>query len=72
MRSKVVVVEGSGWLELREGEPERSACKVTLPRAIAWRVVTKGIARDSARPQVEIEGDEALADGIVGLTAIFG
>jgi uncharacterized protein (TIGR03083 family) len=52
--------------------PEKVACKVTLPQTIAWRVFTKGIARDSARPLFQIEGDQALADGILGLTAVVG
>lgn len=60
-----------GWSFARES-PKIVACKVTSPQAIAWRVFTKGIARDEARSQVEIEGDEALADGILGLTAIVG
>ena len=59
------------WSFVRE-RPEQLACKVTLPQAIAWRIFTKGIARDSARPQLQIEGDQALADGILGLTAIIG
>jgi hypothetical protein len=33
---------------------------------------TKGIGRDLARPQLQVEGDQALADGILGLTAIIG
>jgi len=60
-----------GWGFARES-PEEVACKVTLPQAIAWRVFTKGIAREAARPQIDIQGDEALADGILGLTAIVG
>jgi uncharacterized protein (TIGR03083 family) len=60
-----------GWSFAREC-PQKVGCKVTLPQAIAWQVFTKGIARDAARAQVEIEGDEALADGILGLTAIVG
>jgi uncharacterized protein (TIGR03083 family) len=52
--------------------PERIACKVTLPQAIAWRVFTKGISRDSVRTQIEVEGNQPLADGILGLIAIVG
>jgi len=32
----------------------------------------EGIARDSARPQLQVEGDQALAGGTPGLTAIIG
>jgi uncharacterized protein (TIGR03083 family) len=52
--------------------PEKIACKVTLPQAIAWRVFTKGIDRDSVRARVEVEGDQDLADTTLGLTAIVG
>jgi uncharacterized protein (TIGR03083 family) len=60
-----------GWDFVRQ-RPANVACRVILPQTIAWRVFTKGIDRDSARPQVGIEGDETLADGILGLTAIVG
>jgi uncharacterized protein (TIGR03083 family) len=71
---------GGTWVMLKEFDrwsfarklPEKVACRVTLPQAIAWRLFTKGIARDSARPLLQIEGDRSLAEGILGLTAIVG
>lgn len=60
-----------GWNFTNEW-PRNIACKVTLPQAIAWRVFTKGIDRDIARLQIAIAGDEALAGGVLGLTAIVG
>lgn len=69
---KWVVSKGTDRWGLVRERPEKVACKVTLPQTIAWRVFTKGIARDSARPLLQIEGDQALADGILGLTAIVG
>jgi len=59
------------WSFARE-IPQSIACRVTLPQEIAWRVFTKGIARDAARPLIEVDGDAALAEGILGLTAIVG
>ena len=59
------------WTFLTE-MPERIACKVTLPQEIAWRVFTKGVARDEALAQSRIEGDTSLADGILGHIAIVG
>ena len=67
----VLSKETDHWSFVRES-PNKVACRVTLPQAIAWRVFTKGIVRDSVRGQVQIEGDQALADGILGLTAIVG
>jgi hypothetical protein len=61
----------NGWTFARE-IPEEIACKVTLPQAIAWRVFTKGIAQESVRAQIEIDGDHNLAEGIIRLTAIVG
>jgi len=46
--------------------------RVTLPEAIAWRVFTKGIAREAALPQARIEGCRELALPVLGLTAIVG
>jgi uncharacterized protein (TIGR03083 family) len=67
-----VLSKGSnGWGFARQ-VPKQIACKVRLPEATAWRVFTKGTARESTRSRVEIEGDQALANGILGLTAIVG
>ena len=52
--------------------PENMACKVTVPEAIAWRLFTKGIDRDSARANIQIHGDQRLAEGVLSLTAIVG
>lgn len=60
-----------GWRFLSQ-IPEKFACRVILPQAIAWRVFTKGIDRDSVPAQVEVEGDRDLADAALGLTAIIG
>ncbi len=69
---KWVLSKGAnGWSFSREC-PREFACKVTLPQGIAWRVFTKGIDRNSVRSEIEIEGDPALADGVLGLTAVVG
>jgi hypothetical protein len=46
--------------------------RVTIPQELAWRLFTKGIDRDSARAQIEIEGDRELSEKILDLTAIVG
>ena len=51
---------------------EAPACRVVMPQKISWRVFTKGIDPEAARAQITIEGDGALAEGILGLTAIVG
>lgn len=67
-----ILSKGDDRWNFLEGIPERISCKVTLPQAIAWQVFTKGIARDSVRAQIEVEGNQRLADGILGLIAIVG
>lgn len=71
---------GGTWALSREADtwsfvseyPKEVDCRVILPEEIAWRMFTKGIPRDSVRAQVKIEGDDALAAGILQLTAIVG
>jgi uncharacterized protein (TIGR03083 family) len=65
----VLSKETVGWSFLRQSHGA-FACRVTIPQSIAWRVFTKGIDRDSALFQIEIDGDRELAQGILSLTAI--
>jgi len=60
---------GWGLGKLSEGE---FASRVRIPQELAWRVFTKGINRDSARAQIEIEGDQDLGERVLQLTAIVG
>ncbi len=46
--------------------------RVTVPQDLAWRLFTKGLDPESARAQVEIEGDRNLGEKILHLTAIVG
>jgi uncharacterized protein (TIGR03083 family) len=48
------------------------ASRVRIPQELAWRVFTKGIDRDSARAQIEIEGNRDLGERVLRLTAIVG
>jgi len=45
---------------------------VTVPQKIAWRLFTKGISRNSALEQVQIEGDRDLGLPVLQLVAIVG
>jgi hypothetical protein len=60
---------GWGLTKLSEGE---FASRVRIPQELAWRVFTKGIDRDSARAQIEIEGNRDLGKKVLQLTAIVG
>jgi len=58
--------ETSRWQLLRDGGQSESS--IVIPQEIAWRIFTKGIDRESARAQVQIEG--TLAGKILELIAI--
>ena len=58
-----------GLTKLSEGE---FAFRVRIPQELAWRVFTKGIDRDSARAQIEIEENRDLGKKVLQLTAIVG
>ncbi len=61
--------ESSGWV-LGNHALNNIASRVTIPQALAWRLFTKGIDRNSARAQVEIGGDQGLGEKVLELTAI--
>jgi uncharacterized protein (TIGR03083 family) len=78
-----VVVEVSGecggtWLLCRQadrwalgkGDAGGAAACVTIPQDLAWRIFTRGIDRETAREQVEIQGDPRLGEKVLHLTAI--
>lgn len=55
------------------GQAVRSiAATVTIPQDIAWRIFTKGIARENARQHARVTGDAVLGDHILNMTAIVG
>jgi len=63
--------EPAGWNFVSRLDKE-AASRVTIPQELAWRVFTKGIDRDSARNQIAIDGNRALGEKVLDLTAIVG
>ncbi len=63
--------QAAGWILVKEFAGD-FASRVTIPQALAWRVFTKGIDRDSARAQVAVSGRRDLAEQVLHLTAIVG
>src|SRR5881296_154179 len=59
------------WRFVKPPEGE-FASRVVIPQELAWRVFTKGIDRDSALKQIEVEGNRDLAEKVFQLTAIVG
>lgn len=64
--------KGSGGWELVKELTAEPAARVTIPQEIAWRIFTKGIDRDSASAQIEVQGDPRLGNLVLELTAIVG
>ena len=61
----------AGWHFVKPTDREW-ASRVSIPQELAWRVFTKGIDRDSARSQIEVNGDRDLGEKVLQLTAIVG
>lgn len=62
--------ENGGWELVKESNAE-PAGRVTIPQEIAWRIFTKGIDREVAEQQVEIQGDSHLGHPVLELTAVI-
>lgn len=67
----LLVKTESGW-GFTAHMVDEVVARITVPEAIAWRLFTKGIDRESAGAQIEVDGDSELAEGILRLTAIVG
>jgi uncharacterized protein (TIGR03083 family) len=59
----------TGWT-FENGAAGDLAARVFIPEALAWRLFTKGIDRETARAQVQIEGDAELGEKVLGLIGI--
>jgi uncharacterized protein (TIGR03083 family) len=59
----------NGWQLLRD-PATAPISHVIIPQEIAWRIFTKGIDREAAHAQVQIEGNRSLAEKVLELTAI--
>ena len=61
--------EEGGW-QLVKPSLGKATSRVTIPQEIAWRVFTKGIDRESALAQVQVQGDSELGLHILRMIAI--
>jgi uncharacterized protein (TIGR03083 family) len=59
------------WALVRKPLGPVASC-VTIPQALAWRIFTRGIDRDSDRAEIAIEGNSDLGEKVLHLTAIVG
>lgn len=63
--------DGAAW-RLIESPAGDKVSETTIPQEIAWRIFTKGIRYEEARPQVTMAGDEAIGLHVLRMTAIVG
>ena len=69
---------GGSWYLLREDRGWQlvdhlcgdKVSEVTIPQEIAWLVFTKGIERQTAAAQTQVQGDHALGCHVLGMIAI--
>lgn len=75
----VIGDSGQSWRLLRDearwtlfrGVPVAPAATITLDEQTAWKLFTKGIAKDKAKEAAHIQGDEALAAPLFDAVAII-
>lgn len=60
--------EASGWM--MSAPDDRWNSRVTVPQEIAWLIFTKGMPPEEANRGVRIEGDSAMGQPVLALTAI--
>jgi len=71
---------GGSWYLFRDGDAWKliaspageKISETGIPQEIAWRIFTKGIAREEARTQVQVAGDEAVGLHILSMISIVG
>lgn len=62
--------EGPAWV-LYEGVGDNAACEIRLDQDTAWRLLTKGLSRDTAAARVTIAGQQDLGDPLLGMLAVM-
>jgi uncharacterized protein (TIGR03083 family) len=71
---------GGRWYLFRGSETWRlvasatgeKASETTIPQEIAWRIFTKGIAREAAKAQVHVAGDSNIGLHVLEMVSIVG
>ena len=65
-----LVRERSQW-KLFEGRDALAGSRVCIDQDLAWRLFTRGVTWEEARPQVQIEGDVALGEHVLRMVSIM-
>jgi uncharacterized protein (TIGR03083 family) len=59
-----------GWV-LSERRSENFAARVTIPPAIAWKLFTKGIDKQTAESVMTFEGDQSLGKVVLNMVSVM-
>lgn len=62
--------QNGGWFLFSEAIPE-AISSVWLGQDLAWRLFTKGVRREAAQSQIQIEGDKTLGVKILKMVSIM-
>ncbi|MBL8204839.1 MAG: maleylpyruvate isomerase family mycothiol-dependent enzyme [Blastocatellia bacterium] len=62
--------EGAAWT-LYAGCGDNAACKIQLDQDTAWRLLTKGLTRETAATRVTISGQQTLGEPLLGMLAVM-
>ena len=65
-----LVREGFHW-QLFAGRDPQATCCVQIDQNLAWRLFTKGVVREDAKRQVQIEGNAALGEQVLEMVSIM-
>jgi hypothetical protein len=65
-----LVRRGFDW-ELFAGRDPMAACCVQIDQNLAWRLFTKGVNLQDAKQQVQIDGDVAFGEQVLGMVSIM-
>jgi uncharacterized protein (TIGR03083 family) len=58
------------WHLFAGGDPN-ATCHVHMDQDVAWRLFTKGVTREKARRQLQIDGDTALGEHVLDMVSIM-
>jgi hypothetical protein len=62
--------EGAAWT-LYAGCGDNAACEIQLDQDTAWRLLTKGLTRETAASRVTISGQQTLGEPLLGMLAVM-
>ena len=65
-----LVRDGDAW-NLYSGSAPEAISRVQLDQDLAWRLFTKGVGREEARSQVQIEGNQRVGEKVLELVSIM-